>query len=111
MFERGMAWFVLHDPPNHDASALHCRSLVYVGVRPVFLFPAFYSPAYVYKAGAFFEHRAVWLRRVPSGVVVAYCTGERAGASGGATVVSAQPGDRLGNEPRYGRAIWRNRVA
>ena len=58
MFERGMAWLVLRDPPNHDASASHCRSLVYVGARPVFLFPALYSPAYVYKAGEFFGHEA-----------------------------------------------------
>ena len=33
MFECGMAWLVLRDPPNHDASASHCRSLVYVVVR------------------------------------------------------------------------------
>ena len=57
-FKRDMAWFVLHDPPNHDASALHCGSLVYVGAQPVFLFLALYSPAYVYKVGEFFGHES-----------------------------------------------------
>ncbi len=56
MFERGMAWFVLRDPPSHDTSASHGRSPVCGGVQSVFLFPALHSPAYAYRVGESFAH-------------------------------------------------------
>lgn len=55
---------VIHQ--GHDTNASHCMSPVYGGVRPVFLFPALYSPAYVYKAGESFAHENhSRIRRVP----------------------------------------------